>query len=66
MVETPYALKKYLAATKLVFSPEEREEVCFLVNIETITGYNNLDAMLELPEIKDLGGIVLGRVDMTG
>jgi hypothetical protein len=66
MVETPYALKKYLAATKLVFSPEEREEVCFLVNIETITGYNNLDAMFELPEIGDLGGIVLGRVDMTG
>ena len=66
MVETPYALKKYLAATKLVFSPEEREEVCFLINIETITGYNNLDAMLALPEIKDLGGIVLGRVDMTG
>ncbi len=59
MIETPYALKKYLAATKLVFSPEEREEVRFLVNIETITGYNNLDAMLELPEIVDLGGIVL-------
>ena len=66
MVETPYALKKYLAATKLVFSAEEREEVCFFVNIETITGYNNLDAMLALPEIGDLDGIVLGRVDMTG
>src|SRR3990167_260270 len=37
IVETPYALKKYLAATKLVFSAEEREEVIFLVNIETIT-----------------------------
>ena len=66
MIETPYALKKYLGATKLVFSEEEREEVSFYINIETITGYNNLDAMLALPEIKDLNGIVLGRVDMTG
>lgn len=66
MVETAYALKKYLAAVKLVFSPEEREEVFFLVNIETITGYNNLETMLTLPEINELQGIVLGRVDMTG
>ncbi|MBU6338587.1 MAG: aldolase [Rickettsiales bacterium] len=67
MVETAYALKKYLAATKLVFSPEERDEVSFLVNIETITGYNNLDSMLALPEAKELlDGIVLGRVDMSG
>lgn len=66
MVETAYALKKYLAATKLVFSPEEREEVSFFVNIETITGFNNLDSMLALPEAADLDGIVLGRVDMTG
>ncbi len=66
MIETPYALKKFLAATKLVFLPEEREEMKFLVNIETITGYKNLDEMLALPEIKELDGIVLGRVDMTG
>jgi len=66
MVETSYALKKYLMATKLVFSAEEREEVDFFVNIETITGFNNLDEMLALPEAKDLDGIVLGRVDMTG
>jgi hypothetical protein len=66
MVETAYALKKYLAATKLVFCPQERKEVGFFVNIETITGFNNLDEMLLLPEIKDLDGIVLGRGDMTG
>lgn len=66
MVETAYALKKYLMATKLVFSVEEREEVDFFVNIETITGFNNLDEMLSIPEAKDLNGIVLGRVDMTG
>jgi 4-hydroxy-2-oxoheptanedioate aldolase len=65
MVETAYALKKYLAATRLVF-PTDEDEVKFLVNIETIDGFKNLDAMLALPEIKKLHGIVLGRVDMTG
>lgn len=66
MIETPYAMKKYIQATKFVFPEEEREDIHFLMNIETITGYNNLEAMLQIPEAKDLTGIVLGRVDMTG
>ncbi len=66
MIESAYALKKYLAATKLVFPADEREEVSFLINIETIDGFNSFDKMLELKEIGDLDGIVLGRVDMTG
>jgi len=66
MIESAYALKKYLMATKLVFDEEERKEVKFFANIETILGYKNLDEMLKIPEAKDLDGIVLGRVDMTG
>jgi hypothetical protein len=66
MIESPYALKKFLAASKLVFPVDEREQVDFLINLETIDGYNNFDRMLELPELDQLNGIVLGRVDMTG
>ena len=66
MIETPYALKKYLAATRLAFDGEQREDMEFLINIETITACRNLDEMLELPEIDQLDGIVLGRVDLTG
>lgn len=66
MIESSYALKKYIQSTKLAFPEDEREDIAFLINVETITGYNNVDAMLELPEAKDLTGIVLGRVDMTG
>lgn len=66
MIESPYALKKYLAATKLVFPPDEREYIKYLINIETVDGYNNFDRMLALKEIGDLDGVVLGRVDMTG
>lgn len=66
MIESSYAMKKYIQSTKLAFPEDERKEISFLINVETITGYNNVDAMLELPEAKDLAGIVLGRVDMTG
>ena len=66
MVETPYALHKFLGAVKLAFPPEEREEVDFLVNIETIDACRNFSRMLELQEIEELDGVVLGRVDLTG
>ena len=66
MIESPYALKKYIKSTKLAFSECERQDVKFLINIETITGFNNIDEILSIKEAKDLAGIVLGRVDMTG
>ena len=66
MIESTYALKKYLLSIKNSFPEDERKDICFLINIETIDGYKNFDRMLELPEIKRLGGIVLGRVDLTG
>lgn len=66
MVETPYALKKYLGAVKLAFSEDQRKDVEFLVNIETITAVKNFAEMLKLPEISELDGVVLGRVDLTG
>jgi 4-hydroxy-2-oxoheptanedioate aldolase len=66
MIETPYALKKFLGAVRMAYPAEERKEVSFLVNIETETACRNFDAMLELPDIGDLDGVVLGRVDLTG
>ncbi len=66
MVETPYALKKYLAAVQIAFPKDLRTDMEFLINLETITACNNFDAMLALPEIDKLDGVVLGRVDLTG
>jgi 4-hydroxy-2-oxoheptanedioate aldolase len=66
MIETPYALKKYLGATRISFPESERAAVKFLINVETIDGFNNFDRMLQLKDIKELSGVVLGRVDMTG
>jgi 4-hydroxy-2-oxoheptanedioate aldolase len=66
MIETAYALKKYLGCSSLVFTEEERKEVDFLINVETITAVQNLDSMFKLPTISQLKGVVIGRVDMTG
>lgn len=66
MIETPYALKKYVQATKFVFPEEERKDIKFLINIETITGFANLKEMIVSPAFSEINGIVLGRVDMTG
>jgi len=66
MIESAYALKKCISAYKVAFPEDERSEVDLLINLETVTGANNFDEMLELKEIGLLKGIVYGRVDMTG
>ena len=66
MIESAYALKKYLAAARMAFPADEIDQVDFLINVETIAGVKAFDEMLALPEIQELDGIVLGRVDMTG
>jgi len=66
MVETPFALRKYLRAKDLAFPKDEQEQIEFLVNIETGLAASNFAAMLELPESSQLDGIVIGRSDLTG
>lgn len=66
MVESAYALKKFLQAVKMVFPVDECEDIDFAVNIETISAVDVFDEMLALSEINVLDGIVMGRVDLTG
>lgn len=66
MVETAYALKKYINAVNIAFENGEKSDVEFLINLETITASKNFDEMLSLPEIQSLSGIVIGRVDLSG
>ena len=67
MVETPYALEKYIAAKNLVFSPEEHDDTDFLFNVETITGFENRIEMVSVAA-RESGaqGVVFGRVDFVG
>lgn len=66
MIESGYALKKYLGCAKMAFPEEERKVVKFLINLETIQGYRNLDDILKVAKDSLLSGIVVGRVDLTG
>lgn len=67
MIETPYAVQKYIDAKNKVFSEEQKLHTEFLFNIETISAYNNINEILSLASQKDgLNGAVFGRVDFAG
>jgi len=67
MVETEYALSKYVAAKNMVYSQEEQADTEFLFNIETFTGFNNREQLATQAVVPNgVQGIVFGRVDYTG
>ena len=66
MVETPYALSKFIDAKNKVYSNEEQLDKKFLFNLETITAFNNLTEMTGLAVAAQLDGFVFGRVDFSG
>ena len=39
MIESSYALKKFVKAIESVFTEKEKQNINFLINFETITGY---------------------------
>jgi hypothetical protein len=67
MVETPYALEKFIAAKNLVYSEDEIEDTDFLFNMETITCFNSRKEVVDLAgSANGAQGIVFGRVDFCG
>lgn len=66
MIETPYSLKKFLGAIPLAIPADERDEIDFAVNIETVTACRMFADMLALPGVDTIDGIVIGRVDLVG
>ncbi len=65
MVESPFALKKFIGATKTVFAADELDDLHLIVNIETATAAKNYDAMLASPGFDFLHGIAIGRKDFA-
>lgn len=66
MIESAYALKKYLQSARIAFPQDEFDTVGFLVNIETLTAVEQVEDILGRYDITGLRGIVIGRVDLTG
>lgn len=67
MVETPYALKKFIEAKNKVYTHDQQEYTDFFFNLETITTFDALDELVKVAK-SDGGvqGIVFGRVDFAG
>ena len=65
MVETPYALTKFVAARDKCFTADERLDTKFLFNVETISTYRELGAMADIAGRNGVG-MVFGRVDFAG
>ena len=67
MIESSYAVGKYIEAKNKVYTQEEQQDTEFLFNIETVLGFENLKSILDKASCKNgLDGVVFGRVDFTG
>jgi hypothetical protein len=67
MIETPYALTKYVDAKNKVFPEDERQSIGFLFNIETISAFHHVDALAQMgARPGGINGMVFGRVDFAG
>jgi len=65
MAETKFAVSKFINAVETFIPEDNREDIEFAVNIETITTYYNIDDILSLKNLDILSGITIGRVDFT-
>lgn len=65
MIESQFALEKYLAMVESQYDAEALEDLKVVINIETVDGYEKFDQILEAPNSKLLTGIVLGRTDLA-
>lgn len=67
MVETDYALKKFIEAKNKIFNEDEKKFTSFLINIETEQTFKNIDKISKVSRIykKEIQGYVFGRSDYT-
>ncbi len=65
MIESAFALGKFVDAAKSVFTPGELESIELRINVESGAGVAAYDAMLAEARFGALSGIVIGRKDMA-
>lgn len=65
MVESSFAMQKFLSAVDDIYTSEELKKVRLLINIESVVGAQQFDSMLALSEFDRLSGVAIGRGDLT-
>ncbi|WP_029448517.1 aldolase/citrate lyase family protein [Candidatus Odyssella thessalonicensis] len=66
MIESSYAVCKFVQSVNRVYAEQERMDIEFLINIETIMGYEQREAIIDKVAACSLTGAVFGRVDFCG
>lgn len=64
MIETPFAMKKFVSAANKVYE-NETKDIEWIINTETKTCYDNIEAILDEGN-EFLKTIAVGRVDLSG
>lgn len=65
MAETRFAVSKFTNAIETFVAEDNREDIEFAFNLETITAYENINDILSLENLNILDGVTIGRVDFT-
>ncbi len=65
MVESPFALHKFIQAVRNHIDRDVLDTLQININIETITAVNVIEEILSVPEAEQLYGVTVGRVDLV-
>lgn len=63
MIESEYALKKFISAVKNIY--ENVNDIRLFINIETVTALENFDKIINSKNFRYINGIIFGRGDMS-
>lgn len=67
MVESEYALSKFISASGFAYQEDDLDDVDLLFNLETALAFENRERLLRLAaDSPSLKGVVFGRVDYMG
>ena len=65
MIESEFALKKYVESFEKVFSEEERGGISFAINLETRQCAENFDEISKSSDFQKIDCVVVGRNDLS-
>ena len=65
MIESPFAMSKFVSSINKIYSQEERKNMKFIINVETKSCVENIDEILAEKYSNVVNCVVIGRVDLS-
>lgn len=66
MIESAYALKNYISTMRELLGPTRFDRIEKGINLETITGFQNMNSILGSAEARELVQVTAARSDLSG